>query len=183
MSKKILVISTSMRSGSNSDLLADEWIRGAVDHGAEVEKVTLKEKQIAFCKGCLACLKTQKCVIKDDAAAIAGKVKNADTIVWATPVYYYSCSGQMKTLIDRLNPLYSSDYRFRDVYLLATAAEDEEETVNGTVAAVQGWVDCFEKCELKGVLFAGGVSDANEIKAKKNYLTQAYELGRACAQG
>ena len=52
------------------------------------------------------------------------KVKNAEVIVYATPIYYYEMCGQMKTLLDRLNPLYSADYLFRDIYMIATAAEN-----------------------------------------------------------
>ena len=64
--KKVLVISSSLRSRSNSDALADEFARGAADAGNEVEKVTLREKDIRFCKGCLACQKTGRCVINDE---------------------------------------------------------------------------------------------------------------------
>lgn len=77
---------------------------------------------------------------------------DADVLVFATPVYYYSVSGQLKTMLDRANPLFDSDYAFTKAYLLATAAEDGEETVEGTVKAVQGWVDCFERCELAGTV-------------------------------
>ena len=106
---KILVIATSLRPKSNSDTLAMEMIRGAEEAGHKVEFVSLKSKQISFCKGCLACQKTEKCVIKDDAVEIAEKVKLADTLVFVTPIYYYEMSGQMKTLLDRLNPLFPSD--------------------------------------------------------------------------
>ena len=125
---KVLVITTSLRAKSNSDILAERLVAGAKDAGHEVEHVSLKGKEIKFCVGCLACQKTQKCVLKDDAVEIAEKVKNADTLVFATPIYYYEMSGQMKTLLDRLNPLYPSDYRFRNVYMLATATEDEKAT-------------------------------------------------------
>ena len=63
-------------------------------------------------------------VLKDDVPEIMTKVKEAEVVVFATPIYYYEMSGQMKTLLDRLNPLYNSDYRFRDIYMIATAAED-----------------------------------------------------------
>ena len=106
---KILVISTSLRARSNSEALADEFIRGAQDAGHEVEKITLKDKDIKFCKGCLACQTTQRCAIKDDAPAIVEKMHDADAICFATPIYYYEMSGQMKTLLDRANPLYPSD--------------------------------------------------------------------------
>ena len=176
---KILVITTSLREKSNSDILAERLIAGAVDVGHQVEHVSLKGKDIKFCIGCLACQKTQKCVLKDDAAEIAEKVKNADTLVFATPIYYYEMSGQMKTLLDRLNPLYPSDYRFRKVYILSTAAEDEETTPEKAISGLQGWVDCFEKAELAGSLFCGGISDPGEAFGKKDEQDEAYEFGKS----
>ncbi len=139
MHKKVFIISASLRKGSNSDMLAKEFEKGALEAGNEVETVSLREKSIGFCRGCLACLKLGKCVIGDDAAEIAEKMKSADVLVFATPVYYYSVSGQLKTMLDRANSLYGSDYKFTEVYLLATAAEDEQSTVEGTKKAVQGW--------------------------------------------
>ena len=115
---KVLVITTSLRAKSNSDVLAGRLIAGAKDAGHEVEVVSLKGKEIRFCIGCLNCQKTQKCVLKDDAIEIAEKMKNADTLVFVTPIYYYEMSGQMKTLLDRMNPL----YKFRKVYMLSVAA-------------------------------------------------------------
>jgi multimeric flavodoxin WrbA len=178
---KVLVITTSLRARSNSDRLAEELIRGAADAGHDVERISLKGKEIRFCIGCLACQKTQKCVLKDDAAEIAEKVKNADTLVFATPIYYYEMSGQMKTLLDRLNPLYPSDYRFRKVYILTTAAEDEESAPEKAVSGLQGWVDCFEKAELAGSLFCGGISDAGEANGKKEEQDEAYRFGKSLA--
>ena len=119
---KVLVISASPRVGSNSDALANEFVHGAKDAGHEVEKVNLREKSIQFCKGCLACQRdgvkemflagdcSKACVIKDDAAEIVQKMHDADVICWATPIYYYEMSGQMKVMIDRGNPLYTTEY-------------------------------------------------------------------------
>lgn len=174
----VLVISTSFRKNSNSDILSDKFIKGAAEAGHNVEKINLSDKTINFCKGCLACQKTQKCIINDDAREIAEKVLNADILVFATPIYYYSVSRQLKTLIDRLNPLYSADYKFRKVYLIATAAEDEKETIKGTVTAVKGFVDCFEKSTLAGVIFAGGVNMPGEIKGHPA-LIEAYNTGKS----
>lgn len=114
---KVLVITTSLRAKSNSDILAARLIDGAKDAGHEVEVISLKGKTIRYCIGCLACQKTQKCIQQDDAIEISEKVKNADTLVFVTPIYYYEMSGQMKALLDRMNPLYPSDYRFRKVYI------------------------------------------------------------------
>ena len=86
-------------------------------------------------------------------------------------------SGQLKTMLDRANPLFGTDYAFTKAYLLATAAEDESETVEGTVKAVQGWVDCFDRCELAGTVFAGGVTNVGEI-AGHPALEKAHQMGK-----
>ena len=126
MGKTVLVISTSPRTGSNSELLANEFARGAKDAGNEVEIISLKDKDIKFCRGCFACQKTKRCVIRDDADLIEQKMEKADVLVFATPIYYYEMSGQMKTMLDRGNPLFTTDYAFRDVYFIAAAAEDAQ---------------------------------------------------------
>lgn len=174
--KKVIVISTSLRRGSNSDILADEFVKGASDAGNQVEKISLEGKSISFCKGCLACQNSGRCVIDDDANAIAEKVLNADVVVWATPIYYYEMSGQMKTLIDRMNSMYPKDYRFRDVYLLTTAAEDDPETPKRAESGLTGWIDCYPKSHLAGTLFCGGVNKAHEIQGNCK-LKDAYEMG------
>lgn len=177
MSKKVLVICTSLRPGSNSDLLAQRFAQGAREAGHEVEVLSLRGKELHFCNGCLACLKAPRCVIRDDANAIVEKMGAADVICFATPVYYYGMSGQMKTLLDRANPLYSADYRFREICLLAAAAEEDEHTVDGTVTGLTGWVDCFAKARLAGTVFAGGVNAPGEVQGHPA-LEQAYGLGR-----
>lgn len=176
MSKNILVIRTSLRNNSNSDLLADSFIKGAESAGNHVEDVTLKDKTIAFCKGCLACQKTKQCVIHDDAVKIADQMCSADVIVFTTPIYYYEMSGQMKTILDRANSLFARDYTFRDIYLLTTAAEDEAYVPEKAISGLNGWIDCFEKARLAGTVFAGGVGDAGDI-ANHPMLQKAYEMG------
>ena len=175
---KVLVVKTSLRAKSNSDILADCLIAGANDAGHTVEQISLKGKELRFCIGCLACQKTQQCVLRDDAPAIAQKVKDADTLVFVTPIYYYEMSGQMKTLLDRLNPLYASDYRFRRVYMLSTAAEDDKTTPERAEQGLQGWVDCFEKAEFAGALFCGGLNDAGEASEKTQAQSEAYLFGK-----
>ena len=177
MSKKILVISTSPRKGGNSDTLADEFLRGAQEAGNSVEKITLHDKTIGFCRGCLTCQRIGNCVIHDDADPIVQSIKSSEVIAFATPVYYYGLCGQLKTLLDRTNPLFGADYQFRDIYLLAAAAEAEEHTVDGAVTGLTGWIDCFEKARLGGTVFAGGVTAVGEIQGHPA-LQKAYEMGK-----
>ena len=152
--KRVIVISTSLRQGSNSDMLADKFVEGAKAAGNDVEKVALAGREIQFCKGCMGCQRLGRCVIKD-----------------------YEMSGQMKTLIDRMNAMYPLDYKFRDVYLLTTAAEDEEETPRRAEAGLTGWIDCYPKSQLAGTLFCGGGNEAREIEGNSK-LRDAYEMGR-----
>ena len=177
MSKKVVVISASLRTNSNSAALAEQFAKGAKDAGNEVEVISLKGKNIGFCIGCLACQSTGSCVIKDDANEITQKVLNADVVAWATPIYYYEMSGQMKTLIDRMNSMFTKEYKFRDIYLMASAAEDEEYVPERAISGLQGWIDCYGKSSLKGTLFCGGVTMPNDISGNGK-LSEAYEMGR-----
>lgn len=178
MAKKVIIISTSLRGGSNSDILAHECEKGAVEVGHDVEYISLKGKEIKYCIGCLACQSKGSCVLTDDVAEIMDKVKEAEVIVYATPIYYYEMSGQMKTLLDRLNPLYPMDYKFREIYMIATAAEAEESTFEKAYNGLQGWVDCFEKAELKGIVTGGGIDAANTATDHSDAMKKAYDLGK-----
>lgn len=177
MCKTILVISTSPRKNGNSEMLADAFAKGAADAGHTVEKISLYDKTIGFCKGCLACQKTQRCVIRDDADVIAQKMLAADAIAFATPIYYYEMSGQMKTMLDRANPLYPAAYAFRDIYLLSAAAEDEAGVDSRAINGLEGWIACFENVRLAGTVFAGGVNDIGAIEGHP-VLQQAYDAGK-----
>lgn len=176
MGKAVLIVSSSPRKNGNSETLADAFAKGAREAGRSVETVRLREKQICFCRGCLACQKLGYCVIQDDAVEIVAKMHDADVLVFATPVYYYSVCGQLKTMLDRANPLFGSNYAFTEAYLLATAAEDGRSAFEGTEKAVQGWIDCFPRCALAGTVFAGGVTGVGEI-AEHPALEQARRMG------
>ena len=143
----------------------------------EAELISLRGKTINFCRGCFVCQEKKRCVIRDDADVICQRALNADVLVFATPIYYYEMSGQLKTLLDRLNPLFPSDYAFRDVYLLTSAAEDEETVPQRAVSGVEGWIECFERAKLAGTAFMGGVTAAGENPSHPA-LEQAYRMGK-----
>ena len=176
MSKHVLVISTSLRSHSNSHLLAQQFAQGAQKAGHQVQLVSLQGKQLHFCNGCMACLEAHRCVIEDDANAIVEKMGAADVICFATPVYYYEMAGQMKTLLDRANSLYDSDYAFRNIYLLTASAEEEDSASDGPVHGLNGWIACFERARLAGVVRGGGANDPGEMGQDK--LDAAYQMGK-----
>lgn len=81
MSKKVLILSGSPRNGGNSDLLCDEFMRGAVESGHKVEKIRVAEKNIGYCRGCYFCkMSGGECVIKDDIAEVLRKMIDADAM-------------------------------------------------------------------------------------------------------
>ena len=174
----VLIISTSPRKNGNSQTLANAFMQGASAANNQVEMISLYDKKLNFCQGCFACAKLGECVIKDDALQIVNKMKNADVLVFATPIYYYEMSGQMKTMLDRANPLYDSDYKFRQVYLLACAADEYPKSIERAYNGLGGWVECFEKAKLIDCVFAGGVNDIGDIKDHPA-LIKAYELGNS----
>ena len=175
--KKVLIVSTSPRANSNSEALATAFAAGAKAAGHEVEQLSLRGKTVNFCRGCFVCQEKLRCVIRDDANEICRKALHADVLVFATPIYYYEMSGQLKTLLDRLNPLFPSDYAFRDVFLLTAAAEDEESVPQRAISGLEGWVACFERARLAGTVFMGGVTAAGE-QPEHPALEQACRMGR-----
>lgn len=176
--KKVLIVSSSPRVNGNSDLLCQAFEKGAKEAGHSVETLHLNKLHIGFCQGCYACHHTGKCFQKDDMTELAFKVKDADVLVFASPVYFYSMSGQLKTFIDRLVPVYE-DVR-ADVYIMVTAYDDDKTLLKKAVDAIRGLTeDCFENCEEKGVIMAGGVDDRGEI-AGRIEVEQAYQFGRNC---
>lgn len=177
MNKKVVIVSSSPRKNGNSETLAKEFARGASDAGNQVEFITVRELKLEFCRGCLYCQGHDKCVISDSVKDLLGTVQNADVLVFATPVYYYSVSGQLKTFLDRLNPLFPRENKFKDVYIVATCADEEASAFDGTVKAVEGWVDCFEGVSIAGKILCPCVSDVGDVKGNVA-LKKAYETGK-----
>ena len=176
--KKVFIISTSLRKDSNSERLAKEFGLGAKEAGNIVETASLRGKDIRFCIGCMTCQNTHRCVLKDDSLEIVDRIKEADVLVFATPIYYYEMAGQMKTLLDRCNPLYSTDYKFREVYMIATAAEDDERAMDRAVGGMEGWIECFPGVKLSGVLRGTGLDGRGEAGKNAGWLKKAYEMGK-----
>ena len=177
MNKKVFIVSSTPRKNGNSEMLAEEFARGASEAGNTVEIVFVRDIKPEFCIGCLYCQTHDKCVLKDGMNELYSRVQNADVLVFATPIYYYEMSGQLKTFLDRLNPLYPRKNAFKDVYLLATAAEDSDSAMDGAAKGVQGWIDCFDGVRLAGVVRGTGVTGVGEI-LNKPAMQQAYRMGK-----
>jgi len=98
---KVLGIICSPRKGGNTEILAREALAGAKETGADVELSRISEMEITPCDGCMTCHQSGECRIKDDMQKVYKKILAADGIILASPVYFWSVSGQAKTLMDR----------------------------------------------------------------------------------
>lgn len=177
MSKNVLILSASPRKGGNSDLLCDEFMRGAKESGHEVEKLRVCEYKISPCSGCYYCRDHGgECVHKDDMAGILQKMIDADVIVLASPVYFYSIDAQLKALIDRTIARWT-EVKNKDLYYIVTAADGEREAADTTVSCFNGYADCIEGAKHKGTVYGMGAYEKGEIKSSEAIVT-AYEMGK-----
>lgn len=155
-----------------------KFIKGAEEDGHTAEKIHVHEQKIGFCKACYACKKNGICIQKDDVEAILDKMVDADIIVLATPVYYYTMNGQMKTLIDRALPRYYTDVKIsdKDFYFIVTAAE-EKNTMERAVDGLRGFTDCLPNANIKGVIYGAGAWHLGDIE-NNQAMQEAYEAGK-----
>lgn len=175
--KNVLILSGSPRKGGNSDILCDEFMRGAKESGNEVEKIRVAEKQIGYCRGCYACQKTGICAVKDDMAEILQKMIDADVLVLASPVYFYSIDAQLKALIDRTVARWT-EVKNKEFYYIMTAADSDKKSMETTLACLRGYADCVDGAKEIGVIFGTGVYEKGEIKDTKAMI-EAYSAGRS----
>ena len=102
---KVIAFIGSPRKGGNSELLTGELLKAAQQGGATTEVVRIAEYDLKPCDACMTCRKTKKCKIEDDGEKLFNKIKEADGVVLATPVYFGSCAPQMKIFVDRMGYL------------------------------------------------------------------------------
>lgn len=176
MSKRIVILSASPRKGGNSDMLCDRFMQGAQEAGHDVEKIRVHDAAIGYCLGCEQCRKNGgKCVQQDDMAEILEKMEAADVIVMATPVYFYSMNGQMKTLIDRTVPRYAQ-LKGKEFYFIATAADGGEHMLERTFEGFRGFTACLDGAEEKGVVYGAGAWKKGDIRQSPS-MRRVYEYG------
>jgi len=175
--KKILVLSSSPRKKGNSDLLCDQFLKGAQEMGYHAEKIFLKDKTINYCIGCGACLNGRKsCPQKDDMPEVLEKMIAADVIVMATPVYFYTMAAQMKTLIDRCCSRYT-EISNKEFYFILTAADTNKGAMERTLEGFRGFTSCLTGAKEKGSILGIGAWNIGDIK-KSEAMNLAYEIGK-----
>lgn len=176
MSKNILILSGSPRIGGNSDVLCDQFLKGAQEAGNQVEKINVATRKIGCCRACYYCKDhAGACVVKDDMSAILTKMLEADVIVMASPVYFYSVDAQLKALIDRSVARWL-EFKDKEFYYIMTAAEDSDDVMDCTLECFRGFARCLSGSVEKGVIYGKGVYEKGEIQGHPA-MQQAYEMG------
>lgn len=174
--KKVLILSGSPRKGGNSDILCDEFMRGAIESGNEAEKIRVAEKNVAACRACYYCRNSGgKCAIRDDMAEILQKMIDADVIVLASPVYFYSIDAQLKAVIDRTVARWL-EVKNKQFCYIVTCADTEKQSCERTVECFRGYADCVEGAKEMGVIYGTGVYEKGEVR-RSPAMKQAYETG------
>ncbi|MBO6179750.1 MAG: flavodoxin family protein [Selenomonadaceae bacterium] len=179
---KALVVCGSMRKNGNTNILADEFIKGAKEAGHEAEKVSLRDLTFGDCFGCRACHGNGGiCVQKDDIGNVLEKMKSADVIVLASPMYYFTWTGLMKRFLDRTYPLLPI-LKNKDFYLITLGGVPDKKYMANILSDFSMYVGCFKEFNQVGCRVAGNVIATSALKPgavrESKALEEAYELGK-----
>lgn len=175
---KILLITGSPHRQGTSAALSEQFIKGAMEAGHQVDRFDAAFKSIHPCIACDKCRTGEKeCVFKDDMEELNPMLVSAEAVVFSSPIYYCTFSAQIKTVIDRF---YANDeilHNTKKTVLLTTMADETPETAEGANAAFLGMAEYLD-WEIAGILNAAGCGDTESLK-KTDYLIKAYELGKS----
>lgn len=180
MAKKVLVLMGSPRKHGNCDRLSDQFLRGAEEIGCQTEKVYLKEKEIRDCLGCCACQKNGGvCVQKDDMGELYEKMKGADVIAFAAPVYFYTWNALMKRALDRTIAVEGA-LTNKTFYLISAGQAPDEQYMTTMIDSFRKYIGCFrgEGNREGGYVFGCGTDQPGDVE-NTPAMDQAYQMGRS----
>lgn len=174
--KRILILSSSPRKRGNSQLLCEQFQKGAEAAGHQTDLVRLAEKRIGFCRACDGCMRNGgTCVLQDDMAQVLRQFQEADVVVLATPVYFYGISAQMKAFIDRTYPIWQQ-LGHKEVYYIVSAGLGKD-IIERSLGDLDGFVEHLDQPVIRGRLYAAEVMDAGLVKDQPIF-REAYEMGK-----
>jgi multimeric flavodoxin WrbA len=179
----------SPRIKGNTDLLLDEALKGAQSGGAEVEKIIVDKLKIAACREYYACLKDGKCSIRDEMDAVYTRILEADVIIAATPIFFYTVSAQLLALISRCQAFWARKYVLKNLDIpvkkgafIAVGATSGAKLFDGTRLTINYFFKAINAVYTDELLIRG-VDKRGEIKDHPDYLAAAFELGKKLAAG
>jgi len=172
----IIVLSGSPRKGGNTDLLVDAFVKGA-EKNNNVEVVSVADYKVNSCIGCNSCFDRagHECFQQDDMQVVYDKLKCADVIVVASPVYFYGVSAQLKAIIDRLHTPMRNDFKVKKLALILVGAAVLPELFDSIKIQYQLVLNFF-KLEDAGMVLVRGAKDKGDVR-NTDGLNEAYRLG------
>ena len=177
MSKNILILSGSPRKGGNTDKLVSAFQEGALSAGKNVTLFRTADLNIGGCLACKHCFSNNTvCIQKDDMEAILEVLRKADVVVFASPVYYFTVSAQLKLAIDRSYAVPSDKTTVKQGVLLLTCGDDTDEAAEGTILTYRQMLE-YRKWEDAGVLCVPGLHKKDDIVGREE-LEHATKLGK-----
>ncbi|MEW6355434.1 MAG: flavodoxin family protein [Planctomycetota bacterium] len=187
MSLKVLGLSASPRIKGNSDLLLGEALAGVESAGAEVERVHLSQLNIAPCVACGACRNTGMCRVQDDYQDLLQKMRDADRLIFATPIFFMAVPAQAKAMIDRCQCLWSRKYvlkqplfdevpRYRRGMVIAVGGCKSKKMFDSIRMTMKYYFDVLEIVYFSN-LFVNGVDEKGAILKHPRAMQEARRLG------
>jgi multimeric flavodoxin WrbA len=186
----VLALNGSPRRGGNTEVLLDRAIAGARDTGAEIEKLTLNELDFSGCQDCGGCRKDGICIQRDELHPVYEKIKSADGLIFASPIFFGSLSAQSKKLIDRLQAFWVaknllnkkiSVSRRRGIFICVQASPHEKFFKNAREIVRNFFVTA--EFDYTGELWCPGADEKESVLQLRDCLEKAYRLGKELAEG
>jgi multimeric flavodoxin WrbA len=185
MTKKILILKGSPREKGNSATLAEHLAAGAREAGAQVESIYLHGLDIRACDACEECRETGVCIIEDGMQGIYPKVVAADVLVFASPIYWFTITAQLKTCIDRWYSFQATSWREfhgKQAAVILTYGDSDLYT-SGGINAIHMYETMFRYLEMKlaGLVY-GTTNEVGDAQKQPELMEKAYKLGQQLAQ-
>lgn len=184
---KVLGIMGSPRIKGNTDLLLDEALKGAQSRGAETEKIIVDKLKISPCREYYGCLKDGKCVIRDDMDGLYQKILDADAVIVASPIFFYTVSAQLMLLISRCQALWARRYVLKNLDIpvkrgafIAVGATKGAKLFDGPKLTIKYFFQAIN-AEYAEELLIRGVDKKGEIKEHPAALADACAIGQKLA--
>ena len=176
---RILVLKSSGNRHGSSNMLADEFIRGAEESGHTVSEYDVFRADIRPCIGCTRCGMNGACVQKDDyEKTLKGLIRETDMIVFVMPVYYYNWPAQLKTVVDRFYSYTTELTRMKKKTALISAAWDSTDTVFAVVEAYYRQLCSYMDFQDLGTVLGKGCGTP-DMTQRSRYMKDAHALGKS----
>ncbi|MCF6159148.1 MAG: flavodoxin family protein [wastewater metagenome] len=186
--KKVIGIFGSPRPDGNSDILLNQALQGAMAGGASVERIMIRNLQIAPCNSCNACFEKGVCAIGDDMQKVYPQLVAADSILVASPVYFMGVTAQLKALIDRCQSFWAQKYilklpiredkRIARGFFIATAARSNGDNLfAGAVKTMKSFFHVLD-ARYTGDMLCSELEEKGAVHERDGLLQQAFNAGR-----